>query len=193
MRNPSSMAALRCAESFERLATTFLEQIATKVGEGTYTQVPEGLGEVVSSATTLGLALELYLKALQTQCASQYARTHDLRKLYDELPEDVRVEIESSYEVSLRSIRPGDRRAITIAPGPTARPAWRDYTKESKKLRDVLTRSRDVFTSWRYIFAPTQEMASGGYEFHNYEYRLLLFACDAVRTAILSRPQKDAS
>lgn len=192
-QNPGSRAALRCAESFQRLATTYLERIATEVGEGTYAQVPEELGELVSSATTLALAIELYLKALHIQFASEYARTHDLRRLYDDLPADVRVEIESSYDASFLSIRPGDRGAITIAKGPMAPPAWSDYAKESKKLRDVLTRSRDVFVSWRYIFAPAPAVLSGGYEFHHYEYRLLLFACDAVRAAILSRQQKDGS
>lgn len=90
--------------------------------EGTAAGVPNGLGDLVSSATNLGFALELYLKALRMQLCLPYRRTHDLWDLYMDLPDDVKLGIGKSYDESRRSLQPGVRGAITIAKGPVEPP-----------------------------------------------------------------------
>ena len=141
---------------------------------------PSGLGELVCCATNLGFGLELYLKALLVKLGEEYPRQHDLSKLYAMLPAMVKQSVERVYEGYLKSVPAGVHVSIKVAKGPRAPPKWSDYAKEPKDLASVLYRSRDVFRSWRYLFEVKLE-DEGSYEIHEFEYKLLQFACKAIR------------
>ncbi|MBI2862013.1 MAG: hypothetical protein HYX89_04255 [Chloroflexi bacterium] len=183
-------AAVFCAESFQSLAQPFIERIAQDVKEGSRGPSRE-LGELVSSATNLALALEIYLKTLRAQLGMPVPRTHDLSKLYDDLPDAVRTEIEAEYDMASRSLRRGDRVAITVAKGPRTTPHWQPYGKDRQGLAGLLKRSRHVFESWRYIYE--FEPQDSGYQFHEFEYRLLVLACEAVKANIKNRESRVAT
>jgi hypothetical protein len=107
-----AQSALVCAEAFQKLAEELIPRIWT-VKEGSYHVTPTQMGDVVACATNLAFAVELYLKGLLTQLDSPVPRTHDLRVLYDALPQPVRTLIESIYDVALPDeMSRLDRRAI---------------------------------------------------------------------------------
>ena len=185
----SSQAALVCGEVFQRLAQEFIPKIGT-IKEKSSQAMSNELGDLVACATNIGFAIELYLKALLTQLDLPVPLTHDLRTLYDAIPQPVRELIESVYDTALpdqvRQLY--GRVSVTIAKGPLKEPPWDDYTKVSLALPDVLARSKDLFQSWRYIFEFTHPEDSP-YQFHQFEYGLLWCAAEAIRVEITIRLQ----
>lgn len=178
-------ASFVCAEAFQKLAEQFIPRIAVDVKEGTHAPSAE-LGQLVASAVNLAFALELYLKTLLGQLQLRVPQHHNLRNLYDTLPQEVRDEIEKAYDEHWRSQWLGKHAAITVAKGPSDKPKWNDRRNESKDLAALLERSGNVFQTWRYIYEFT-EPEDGAYQFHQFEYGLLLCACQSLRTVILER------
>lgn len=174
---------VECAESFQKTGELFIDSIRQRYPEGSSLKPPSGLGELVCCATNLGFGLELYLKALLVKLGEEYPRQHDLSKLYAMLPVEVKESVERVYEGYLKSVPAGVHASITVAKGPRVPPKWPDYVKEPKDLTSVLYRSRDLFRSWRYLFE-IKLGDEGSYEVHEFEYRLLQFACKALRTQL---------
>ena len=179
-------AALVCAEAFQRLTEPFLARIAEDVEEGTQSPA-RNIGDLVAAAANLAFAVELYIKTLLAELQINVPQTHDLGKLYAAIPQSVRDDIEKSY-AARRKDWYGRRASITIAKGPANQPKWDDYRSKSNDVGAVLDRSGDVFSSWRYIYEFT-EPGQGNYQFHHFEYGLLLSACHAIRAAINDRLQ----
>lgn len=177
----STQEALVCGEAFQRLAKEIIPKIGA-IKEKSSQAMSAELGDVVACATTLGFAIELYIKALLTQLDLPFPQTHDLRNLYDLLPKTVRKIIESTYNEALpEQVRLlYGRMSITIAKGPLEEPEWDDNNKISLSLPDVLARSRDIFQSWRYIYEFTQPENSP-YKFHQFEYGFLWSVAESIR------------
>jgi hypothetical protein len=181
-----SNASLLCAEAFQRVAEPLLPKIASVKGTSPRSlSVPTGIGDLVVAAANLAFASELYIKTLLTELSIDVPRGHDLGKLYHEIPQAVRDEIEQAY-AECRKDWYGRQAAVTIAKGAVREPEWGDYRSQSQDIGAVLSRSGDAFSSWRYIYefsGPDQ----GGYQFHHFEYGLLHCACRALRAAIEAR------
>ncbi|MBN2020294.1 MAG: hypothetical protein JW749_08720 [Sedimentisphaerales bacterium] len=182
-------AALVCAEAFQRLAKEFIPRIGA-IKENSSQVMSSELGDLVVCATNLGFAIELYLKALLMWLDLPVPHEHDLRLLYDRIPQSVRAIIENVYDTALpdqvRQLY--GRVSFTIAKGPLEEPRWDGY-KVSTSLPDVLARSRDLFPSWRYIFEFTQH-EDIPYQFHQFEYGFLWCAAEAIRVEITVRLHK---
>jgi HEPN domain-containing protein len=181
-------AALFCAESFQRLGEQFIDNIGN-IPEGSTQNFEVEFGNVVSSATNLALALEIYLKTLLNQLGQPIHKIHDLGKLYTDLPQKIKKEIEDKYDKALHSLPENTRVSITIAKGPYNTPIWKKH--KSIEIAELLKRSADVFVSWRYIFV--YEPKESDYEFHEFEYRLLVLACEAIKACILNHDKGNAS
>jgi hypothetical protein len=183
-----SQAALVCGKAFQRLAEELILRIGAIKQESSRAMSDE-LGGLVACATNLAFALELYLKALLTQLDLPVPPNHDLRVLYDGIPQPVREVIESVYDTALQDEvrRLRGRVSITLAKGPLEEPRWDEY-KVSTALPDVLARSRDLFQSWRYVFEFSQPEHSP-YQFHEFEYGLLRCAAEALRVEVTVRLQ----
>ena len=184
-----SQAALVCGEAFQRLAEEFIPKIGA-IKEKSSQDMSNELGDLVACATNLGFAIELYLKALLTRLDLPVPQVHDLRALYDGIPQPVRAIIESVYDNALpdevRQLR--GRVSFTLSKGPREEPLRDDYTKISLALPDLLARARDLFQCWRYVFefSPPEESP---YQFHQFEYALLRCAAEAMRVEITIRLQ----
>lgn len=176
-----------CGEAFQRLAEEFIPRIGV-IKEESFQAMSNELGDLVACATNLGFAIELYLKALLTQLDLPVPQVHDLRTLYDAIPQPVRALLESVYDTALpdevRQLR--GRVSFTLAKGPPEEPRWDDHTKISLALPDLLARSRDLFQSWRYVFEFSPPKDSP-YQFHQFEYGLLRCAAEAMRVEITIR------
>lgn len=175
------------------MAEKFIPQIGTiKEGSSNGDQaILNEIGNLVACATNLGFALELYLKGLLTQLDLPVPQTHDLRLLYDLIPQPVRALIEDTYDTALPK-EEGQRRGrwrITLAIGPLKEPSWDDDTRVSLALPDVLKRSSDLFQAWRYIFEfrPPQ---NSPYQFHQFEYGPLRCAAEAMRIELMIRMEE---
>jgi len=182
-----AQSALICGEAFQRLAAEFIPRIG--VIKETASQVMSNeLGSLVACATNLGFAIELYLKALLTQLDLPVPKSHNLRTLYDKIPQPVRTLIESTYDTGLayHEWQPHDRVSFTLAKGPLEEPRWDDRPKVSCALPELLARSRDVFQSWRYVFEFRQPEDSP-YQFHQFEYGFLWCAAEAIRVEVTVR------
>jgi len=183
-RNPQD--ALACGEAFQNLAEEIIPKISV-IKEDPSQDMPPELAEVVVCATNLGFAIELYLKALLIHLDLPVPYVHDLRALYDAIPQPVRAIIENVYDAELPDEvrRLHGRVSITLAKGSKKNPRWDDY-RVSLALPDLLTRSRDLFDSWRYIFEFTQP-TDNPHQLHEFEYGLLRCAAEAMRVEAISR------
>ena len=181
-----SQSALVCGESFQRLAETLIPSIWT-VREGAHHVMPDEMGAVVACATNLAFAVELYLKGILIQLDLDVPKNHNLRGLYDAIPQSVRTVIEGTYDTALPcEVRRLDGRvSFTSAIGPFGELSWNDY-KESLALPDLLERSKDVFVSWRYVFEFSPS-ARSPYQFRRFEYGLLRCAAEALRVELTVR------
>lgn len=182
------MLLVECAESFQKIGELFIDEIGQRYPEGATQKPPPGLGDLVCCATNLSFSLELCLKALLVKSGEAYPHQHDLLALYKMLPAKDKHSIELDYNRYLKSIPPGLRGSITIAKGPVSPPKWRDYAEMKKDLASVLYRSRDVFSSWRYLFEVKLEDEES-YEIHEFEYRLLHCAYNALLAQL--KPEAD--
>ncbi len=180
-----AQVALVCGEAFQRLAAKFIPRIAA-IKEQPAQAMTNELGDLVTCATNLGFAIELYIKALLTQLDLSVPYVHDLRALYDKIPQPVRAIIEQVYDEEWpEQLRILPHASFTLARGPLEKPSWDDY-KGSPALPDLLARSRDLFQSWRYVFEFSQP-EHNSYQFHQFEYGLLWCAAEAIRVEITVR------
>jgi hypothetical protein len=157
------------------------------------------LGELIASATTLSLGLELYLKALRTQAELPIPRTHHLLSLYNDLPHDMRAAVEAQYEKTKPSI--GNGKTIEFILEIECGPAFSEVIKEENdktsnpprdhSLKSILERSSDAFVTWRYLHEGGQE---GELRTYSYEFGCLNAAAKSLRTIVeliaISRPNK---
>jgi hypothetical protein len=176
-----------CGEAFQRQAERLIPGIwAVKEGSSAIVMSDE-LGDVVVCATNLAFALELYLKALLTQLGLPVAQNHDLRVLYDGLPQSVRKLIEGVYDKALPdNVRRMDgHTSFVLAWGPLERPPFED-SKTWPALPDVIARSRDLFQSWRYAFEFSPPNGSS-YQFRQFEYCFLRCAAEVMRVEVSVR------
>jgi hypothetical protein len=184
-----SQAALASGEAFQRLAEEFIPRIGA-VKEGFSRAMSDELGSLVACATNLAFALELYLKGLLTQLDLAVPATHDLRDLYERIPQSVRELIEGVYDTALPDEvrRLSGRVSVTVASGPLKgpleEPHWDDH-RESLALPDVLARSRDLFQSWRYAFEFNEP--EHPYQYRRFEYGLLRCAAEVLRVELTVR------
>ncbi|MBM3118309.1 MAG: HEPN domain-containing protein [Chloroflexi bacterium] len=180
-----AQAALVCGEAFQRLVAEFIPKIGV-IKETSAQAMSNELGDLVACATNLGFAIELYLKALLIQLDLRVPQTHDLRTLYDKIPQPVRTVIQDVYGTKWpEQLRFLPYHRVTLATGPLKEPQW-DVYKVSPSLPDLLARSKDIFQSWRYVFEYSQPEDSP-YQFYHFEYGLLWCAAEAIRVEVMVR------
>ncbi len=180
--------ALACGEGFQKLAAEFIPRIRAIPEETHADSFPNELGQLVACATNLAFAIELYLKALLTLSDLPVPQTHDLRALYDAIPQPVRAVVEDVYDTKapeqVRQLH--GHASFTLAKGPLEKPVWDDHTRVRAALPDLLARSKDLFQSWRYVFEFSPHEDSP-YQFHQFEYALLWCAAEALRVEVTVR------
>ena len=182
-------AAYVCAEAFQNLAEQFIPNISSMVEDVPSKMSPE-MGNLVACATNLAFSIELYLKALLIHSGLPVPEIHDLHELYDKLPPEVKTLIEDTYIISYRKEWLGRRASITLAKGPARVPRWNDNSQRSTHLPDILSRSKNLFESWRYIFE-SRKSVEKDHEMHEFEYGLLRTAAEAMRVEMKLRIDDD--
>ncbi len=178
-------AGFFCAQAFQQLAEALIPRIRGIPGSrwSACSTPPTHFGDLVACASNLAFALELYMKTLLAHLELPVPQDHDLRNLYDSIPQEWKAPVEDRYG-ALLSRWVGQRASITLAKGPADDPLWDDYPCKSKELPEVLARSRHLFQSWRYIYEFTEPSRSA-YQLHQFEYGPLISACEAFRETLM--------
>ena len=138
------------------------------------------IGEMIASATSLALSVEIYMKALLLQRGCAVPKTHELPDLFSNLPTPVQQQVESAYERLRAAEGPGTAEFVVhISRSPGAPPSFARGTQAPNlSLRSVLRRSSSAFVTWRYLFAhPLTESGAPLV----YEFLRLGFAAQAIR------------
>ena len=179
----SVSAAIASGDAFRDHAEAFCRLVEADSGAADRV-AKKDIGELIVSATSLALALEIYLKALLLVLGQPAPTIHNLEQLLNLVPKKQRQAIEAAYNKRRASEQPEDTSGVSLhivhhggefppfeRPGPL-----------SMNLSPLLRRNASAFMTWRYLFAhgPTK---SG--EPLSYEYVRLRFAADAIRGAIL--------
>ncbi|MGD0862765.1 MAG: hypothetical protein ABSA21_08370 [Candidatus Limnocylindrales bacterium] len=176
---------LASADAFRRLAQPLLPEIARTLPEGPMVDPSNGLGDLVACAANLAFAVELYLKLLIALPGRSVPQTHDLRALWDAIPDWIQAKVAGRYDAA-RPQWQGTYASVTIAYAPRkATPEWDNYATREQDLQSLLSRSSDLFETWRYMFeiAPTPP-GEPLPEHRQFEYGLLDCACGALRDTI---------
>ena len=177
---------LQSADAFRAASRPFCEKVAKlRISEA----VEEGrrdLGGMIASATNLAFAVELYMKALRIVNKQGPKWTHNLGKLYSDLPEKLRRSIEVTYEaapkpdVSLYATSLGI--SITHKDASAEERATIPRGPSDESILAVLERSSAVFENWRYLY---DQGEPGRVKRLPFEYHYLGIAADALREHVV--------
>ena len=166
------------------------------VGEGVAVFVDQraagDIGGLIASATTLALAVELYIKGLRVLTRMPVARTHQLWSLYKQLPRDLKLAIEADYQ---SQTPPRKDATVTlevalhsVGPAPKEELAQLDDGKNTVERPDnslpaVLRRCSDAFQTWRYLH---EGGPPGSITIYRYEFHYLDVAADSLRCHLVT-------
>lgn len=178
-----AVTVLRVANAFRECSRPFCEKVGSIPPNQVRQVEDKDFGGMIASATNLAFAIELYMKALRILNQLGPMRTHDLAKLYMNLPEELRQAIKATYDAAQKKLDPSQpARALTVTI------SHRDAPQEDRvriptsmfdaSLRAVLERSRALFDEWRYLY---DQGEPGKVKQVYYEYQWLEAAADALR------------
>ena len=173
--------AVLCGDAFRVCSEPFVTHAAydfSLAGQ----RAAANIGAMVASATNLVLAIEVYLKALLWYHGVSAPKTHELPKLFGDLPPDVRRTVGSVYE-RLRKSEAAETAAtaefaVHIANPSEGKPNFARSAQRGFDIQAVLQRNASAFVIWRYLFThPTTTAA----EPLIYEFLRLGFIATAIR------------
>lgn len=153
------------ADGFFNAARRFFGKLPRGLNESVQAAF-ERRGELAAAATSLGLAIELYLKALAIRSGKRPVKTHDLTKLFGELPLELQNSIEVGYAKFSANTSQDTISAIEMfvtttpcLPTEAEEMALRRHVRDCKTVRSLLESEKDAFKNWRYVYEP--DMPSG--------------------------------
>lgn len=184
--------AYQIADAFFAVAEPYLLKLEESVPTGGPATILDATLLPVA-AVNLGFALELYLKSLRLLVGLPDHDTHQLWPLYKTLPVETKAEIERLYEALVGQRQPGSLYVLDIiveAAPLDAADVLPQFSKRTEPLKtdvaNVLRRSTNLFTAWRY----THESVKGNARFsdeHSFEYVALRLFRLALAQCIISK------
>ncbi len=182
--------ALIAADAFRVQSKIFIDSLPKdNLDEASQFSV-RNLGGLIASATTLALALELYLKALRIVTGFPASEMHNLWSLYKHLPTDLKKAIENQY--NLLNTRQDGKLAslhleVSTEPFNDNLPDENEQLNNfSDDLKSVFIRSSDAFITWRYIHEGGKR---NEYVKYDYEFYRLELICDITRSQLTAMLQ----
>ena len=161
-------AAANLAKAYELAAYKLLEDFTVPnpaTGKDGLVR-PSVLGPICGAAVLTALSIEVALKALLKKHTGRTSRLHDHVKLFELLPIDVQQEIRVDYRqtAEIRNTNSGGDQAM--------------------ELTDVLAATKDVFSSWRYVYEPTEIPRSLNLDTAATVARVLAARCKGVQPPV---------
>lgn len=176
--------ALESADAFRTLSQVYISKLGNDMSMAGEIAVRD-IGGMIASPTLLSLSLELYLKGLISFFRQQIPATHDLWKLYNLLPQDLRESAEKYYDHINSKANATDLAELIMAlPSVTITDeefsTWVKNNPTKKKdlsIKGVLKRNKDTFCTWRYLY----EVRSDQIQLYDYEFSRLGYIADSLR------------
>jgi HEPN domain-containing protein len=150
--------AIVAGDGFYRNADLFvttLEKLLKRAeaGEISMNDVPLDIGFVIAAATEMCLAVELYLKAIWIRLGLDVPDTHNLWKLFKDLPSSEFAEvIYQVYEKQNAELPPGGPALARLYLSVGTEEDHELERPELHSVKDVLKYCEDGFVTWRYLF-----------------------------------------
>jgi|GEM_PF-4245252 len=167
------------ADLLVRFALGF-HDVAHRVGLELRGKTDFSFNGIAPAAVNFALAAELYLKALHILNNSRPNDTHELWKLFKDLPEPVRVYVEQEYS-RLHPIKKGELKAMTIVLSrASAKEEPNELFPTPSTVRLLLVGHNHAFTNWRYL----HEFNTNGYAY-NFDFHAMNIFCDVVRDYVV--------
>lgn len=140
------------------------------------------VGDLVTGAVNLSFSLELYLKALALLTGRHPKPTHELDKLFDQLPGELQAAIEEAYLQHLQA-NPKDKSELGIqdfhvSPDPTELKDG-DFIREKADptLSSLLQEHSKAFQLWRYIHEMPEDLRFSYF----FDFRAMNALLDSVK------------
>jgi hypothetical protein len=150
--------ALNAAKSFFGLAGIFFEELLDDKADP-HELLKDNKGRLIAASVNLAFAVELYLKASALTTTGRAKKTHDLVKLFRDLPKDVADSIERCYRYRIE--HKAEKRDPLVE-------LWISTTEEDippgeqdkyrlnrlggEDVVSLLIAERKAFETWRYVF-----------------------------------------
>jgi HEPN domain-containing protein len=169
--------ALLTGDSFFQHSQRFVAYLAAYPGRADEAAVRD-IGGMVTSATNVALAIEIYLKALILSSGRAAPQTHELPTLWSLVPQSIQDSVDRAYLQLLNEKSPDAvSLELLVTRSPDRRPQG-TRPPQSNQLKDVLARNTSAFRAWRYLFADPEKSAGMPLE---YEFLCLSYIARALR------------
>ena len=149
--------AINVANALFGNAGAFFSRVPNQLNESA-AYVCAHRGQLVAAVANLTLALELYLKGIIALSGKKAKKTHSLFVLFEQLPKDIQLDIETLWESMLKSVAKDQvikyRIGITDRPVPPTEEQERHFLKSrpvGNSIREILKAEENSFTNWRYL------------------------------------------
>jgi hypothetical protein len=150
---PDAGVAIVAADAFREQSQAFLQGVGPASGTA-HEHAVQDYGDMIASATSLALSVELYLKALRILVGFRVPAHHDLWALFKGLPKELKESIERHY-ASLWDHHGSDVHTSVASVGSFSKEQLAETNDadgpQDNSLRSVLKRSKDAFQTWRYL------------------------------------------
>jgi HEPN domain-containing protein len=183
-RNGDYRVAAHSANAFLRSSVTIFETFGETEKEVSLNAAKKP-GDLICAATNLNLATELYIKSLLIALNLTVPEHHDLLKLYQAIPDEIKSHLQNHYKANEKY---KDRDPIytylqqSRMGAKTPEPPIKIITKTS--IEDVLGRAAKGFILWRY----THEMCPPGTDHRSLliEFDRLILICKCIEIFIVN-------
>jgi hypothetical protein len=144
--------AILAADSFYKNAQQFISQGPSNT-DGFCNYAVRNAGELIASATTLALAIELYIKGTMLRLNVPAPKTHNLPELFSALPMEIREQVIVMYEQLTSQIVIEKASSVTLGAIRSGASLQKfEPAALTNDLMSVLNGSSDAFVTWRYFF-----------------------------------------
>lgn len=172
--------AFHSADAFLKNSKLFIHQLDHLEAPNEKTNYAKNnLADLFVSATNLALSIELFLKCLSMILNKKYIESHNLDKLYYEIPLIFRTDsIEKHYkdEGGLKKYH-----SIDIQAKKNQAPSkGMSKKKPNLEVRKVLARNQNAFVTWRYLF----DMKEKNMIELKFEYYSLVLIAETLKKSI---------
>ena len=186
----SAWFILSSANAYYSLSATITEKLPRTDEE--LSSAPPSIVDLAASATNRILALELYIKACLVMFRLAVPMVHDLKILYDALPEQTRQTFEQCFNERCNLMPPHEIGWLAVCfqmADYCDDDALKKEAVSDMSLAALLERNREGFLLSRYLFQEGKREEATRFD---YEYRRLSIlcgiVCEGLENTIICRP-----
>ncbi|MDH5184946.1 MAG: hypothetical protein OEX12_13770 [Gammaproteobacteria bacterium] len=142
---------IQSADSFREHAHFFISKIPNDMNKA-HIYAANDFGGLITSATNMAFAIELYLKILRALTGKNIPDSHHLWELFKKLPQEIKTHIQDNYNKQ-NPVDGNDVAALEVMIAPSNQsPPNRTEPRKEPSLKNILITSSNTFQTWRYMY-----------------------------------------